>query len=61
MAAAVPGGRVTGVDLAEESGRVVWEGDVLDRARNRHEVRIDAVSGAVLVDQTDGAAAATGS
>ncbi|GAA2754054.1 PepSY domain-containing protein [Amnibacterium kyonggiense] len=52
MLAAVPGGRVTAIELDEYEDRVVWRGDVLLDGL-RHDVRIDAVNGSVLLDQAD--------
>lgn len=52
MLAAVPGGIVTAVELSEYQDRVVWQGDVLARGL-RHDVRIDAVNGSVVLDQAD--------
>ncbi|WP_375388410.1 PepSY domain-containing protein [uncultured Amnibacterium sp.] len=53
MLAAVPGGRVTGIELDDYEDRVVWQGDVLDPEGVRHDVRIDAVNGSVLLDRAD--------
>lgn len=58
MRAAVPGGTVTAVELAQYRDRVVWQGDVTDADGVRHDVRIDAVNGAVLLDLRDGQGAA---
>jgi uncharacterized membrane protein YkoI len=54
MLAAVPGGRVTAIALDEYQDRVVWRGDVVLRGV-RHDVRIDAVNGSVLLNQADAA------
>jgi uncharacterized membrane protein YkoI len=52
MLAAVVGGRVTGIELDDYQDRVVWQGDVLlDGVR--HDVRIDAVNGSVVLDRAD--------
>jgi len=53
MLAAVPGGRVTAIELDEDQDRVVWQGDVLDAEGVRHDVRIDAVNGSVLLNRAD--------
>lgn len=52
MLAAVPGGRVTAIELDEDQDRVVWQGDVLADGV-RHDVRIDAVNGSVVLDRAD--------
>jgi uncharacterized membrane protein YkoI len=52
MLAAVPDGLVTAIALAEYQDRVVWRGDVLVGGV-RHDVRIDAVNGSVVLDQPD--------
>jgi uncharacterized membrane protein YkoI len=49
----VPGGRVTAIELDEDGDRVAWQGDVLDADGVRHDVRIDAVNGSVLLDRAD--------
>lgn len=52
MLAAVPGGLVTAIGLDDYQDRVVWRGDVvLDGVR--HDVRIDAVNGSVLLNGAD--------
>lgn len=55
MLAAVPGGRVTEIELGDLDDRVAWQGDVLDRNGVRHDVRIDAVNSSVLLDRPDAA------
>lgn len=55
MIAAVPGGRVTSIELDDYQDRVVWEGDVLSDGV-RHDVRIDAVNGAVVLNRADATA-----
>ena len=61
MLAAVPGGRVTAIGLDDYRQGVVWRGDVLAKGV-RHDVRIDAVSGAVVLNAADAPATpATGS
>lgn len=55
MLAAVPGGRVSEIELGDMEDRVAWQGDVLDRNGVRHDVRIDAVNGSVLLDRADAA------
>lgn len=52
MLAAVPGGRVTSIGLDDYQQGVVWRGDVLLKGV-RHDVRIDAVSGAVVLNAAD--------
>jgi uncharacterized membrane protein YkoI len=52
LVASVPGGRVTAIALDEYQDRVVWRGDVLAHGA-RHDVRLDAVNGAVLMNQAD--------
>ena len=48
--ATVPGGRVTELNLDGYRGRTVWEADVKDRSGVKHEVKLDAANGDVLVD-----------
>jgi uncharacterized membrane protein YkoI len=63
MRAAVPGGLVTSIVLDSSQDRVLWQGDVLVRGI-RHDVRIDAVNGSVVLNQADAnpiATPATGS
>jgi uncharacterized membrane protein YkoI len=55
MLAAVPGGRVTAIVLDDYRQGVVWRGDVLAKGV-RHDVRIDAVSGAVVLNAVDASA-----
>jgi uncharacterized membrane protein YkoI len=52
MLAAVPGGRVTAIGLDDYQQGVVWRGDVLAKGV-RHDVRIDAVSGAIVMNAAD--------
>jgi uncharacterized membrane protein YkoI len=52
MLAAVPGGRVTAIELDDDQDRVVWQGDVLADGV-RHDVRIDAVNGSVVLNRAD--------
>ena len=62
MLAAVPGGRITAIELDDDGDRVAWQGDVVDAKGVRHDVRIDAVNGSVLLNRADGAPTpATGS
>jgi uncharacterized membrane protein YkoI len=56
MLAAVPGGRVTAIELDDFQDRVVWQGDVVDQEGVRHDVRIDAVNGSVVLSRADAAA-----
>ena len=58
MLAAVPGGRSTAIGLGAYHDRVVWQGDVLVGGV-RHDVRIDAVNGSVVLNQADSSATAT--
>lgn len=52
MLAAVPGGLVSAIELTGYQDRVVWQGDVLlDGVR--HDVRIDAVNGSVVLNRAD--------
>ncbi len=57
-AASVPGGRVTALALDEYQDRVIWRADVLAKGV-RHDVRLDAVNGAVLMNQADANPSAT--
>ena len=57
-AASVSGGRVTAIALDEYQDRVVWRADVLANGV-RHDVRLDAVNGAVLMNQADADPSAT--
>lgn len=59
MVAVVPGGRVTAIELDDFQDRVVWQGDVLDGSGVRHDVRIDAVNGAVVMNAADAASTPT--
>lgn len=52
MLAAVPGGRVSAIELDDHRQGVIWRGDVLAKGV-RHDVRIDAVSGAVVLNAAD--------
>lgn len=58
LVASVDGGRVTSMVLDEYQDRVVWRADVLADGV-RHDVRLDAVNGAVLMDQPDSDPSAT--
>ncbi|MBW4042110.1 MAG: hypothetical protein HIU86_08275 [Acidobacteria bacterium] len=58
MLAAVAGGVVTAIELGTYQDRVVWRGDVLVGGV-RHDVRIDAVNGSVLLNQADSSSSAT--
>jgi uncharacterized membrane protein YkoI len=58
MLAAVAGGVVTAIALGASQDRIVWQGDVLVHGV-RHDVRIDAVNGAVVLNQADSSATAT--
>lgn len=63
MLSAVPGGLVTAIGLDDYQSRVVWRGDVVVDGI-RHDVRIDAVNGSVLLNGADAnpsASPATGS
>jgi uncharacterized membrane protein YkoI len=57
-AASVSGGRVTALALDEYQDRVVWRADVLANGV-RHDVRLDAVNGAVLLNRADADPSAT--
>ncbi|WP_067177280.1 PepSY domain-containing protein [Microtetraspora niveoalba] len=46
--ATVPGGRITELNLDTERGRTVWESDVITPDGVKHEVTVDAASGAVV-------------
>jgi hypothetical protein len=52
MLATVPGGRITAIELDDDEDRVVWRGDVLADGV-RHDVRIDAVNGSVVLSKPD--------
>ncbi|WP_052424214.1 PepSY domain-containing protein [Nonomuraea candida] len=47
IAAAVPEGRVTELNLDTEQGKTVWEADVVTPDGTKHEVAVDAATGAV--------------
>ncbi|GAA3558920.1 hypothetical protein GCM10022419_044370 [Nonomuraea rosea] len=47
IAAAVPEGRITELNLDGEQGRTVWESDVVTPDGTKHEVTVDATSGTV--------------
>ncbi|MEV0993936.1 PepSY domain-containing protein [Nonomuraea sp. NPDC050202] len=47
IAAAVPEGRVTELNLDTEQGKTVWEADVIAPDGTKHEVAVDAATGAV--------------
>ncbi|TYB54190.1 metallopeptidase [Nonomuraea sp. PA05] len=47
IAAAVPEGRVTELNLDTEQGKTVWEADVIGADGAKHEVAVDAATGAV--------------
>jgi uncharacterized membrane protein YkoI len=58
MLATISGGRVTGIELDSYQDRVVWQGDVL-AGGIRHDVRIDAVNGSVVLNTADATPAPT--
>lgn len=58
MLAAASGGTVTAIELDAYQSRVVWRGDVLVDGV-RHDVRIDAVNGSVLLNSADANPTAT--
>jgi uncharacterized membrane protein YkoI len=58
LVASVAGGRVTAIALDQYQDRVVWRADVLANGV-RHDVRLDAVNGAVLLNQPDANPSAT--
>ncbi|WP_344473776.1 PepSY domain-containing protein [Nonomuraea monospora] len=47
IVAAVPEGRVTELNLDTEQGKTVWEADVVGADGVKHEVAVDAATGAV--------------
>lgn len=49
----VPGGEIRELNLDDEGGKTVWEADVMVDS-TKHEVQIDAGSGDVLKNKTDG-------
>lgn len=49
----VVAGQITELDLDDESGRVVWEADVVDPSGVKHEVAIDAATGDVVKNEID--------
>ncbi len=50
---AVPDARITELNLDDEKGTTVWEGDLIDGDGAKHEVQIDAASGDVLTNSKD--------
>lgn len=50
--AAVRDGKITELNLDDHRGTTVWESDVTDTSGTKHEVRIDAASGALLANRT---------
>lgn len=52
MLEAVPDGIITELNLDTEQGKTVWEGDVLDGSKMKHEVQIDAADGSVVKNST---------
>ena len=46
-------GSVTELGLDDHQGAVVWEGDVVDSANQRHSIRLDAGSGNVVTNSVD--------
>ncbi|MEV0619876.1 PepSY domain-containing protein [Nonomuraea sp. NPDC050404] len=47
IAAAVPEGRITELNLDSEQGKTVWEADVVTPDGTKHEVAVDAATGSV--------------
>ncbi|MFC7107530.1 PepSY domain-containing protein [Nonomuraea rubra] len=47
IAAAVPEGRITELNLDTEQGKTVWEADVIGADGTKHEVAVDAATGSV--------------
>ncbi|NUT44062.1 MAG: PepSY domain-containing protein, partial [Thermoactinospora sp.] len=47
IAAAVPEGRITELNLDTEKGKTVWEADVMTPDGTKHEVAVDAGTGTV--------------
>lgn len=58
MLASASGGTVTAIELDDYQSRVDWRGDVLVDGV-RHDVRIDAVNGSVLLNSADANPTAT--
>ncbi len=50
---AVPGGSLVEIELDDHHGNIVWEADVISGEHVKHEVVIDAVTGAVLENEVD--------
>ncbi|MEV0391195.1 PepSY domain-containing protein [Nonomuraea sp. NPDC050643] len=46
--AAVPEGRITELNLDGEAGRTVWESDVVTPDGVKHEIAVDAATGAIV-------------
>ncbi|GGV39383.1 hypothetical protein GCM10010182_74740 [Actinomadura cremea] len=49
----VPGGRIEGLEVDYDGGRLVWEADVLAADGTRRELHLDTRDGHVLADQID--------
>ncbi|MFC4377684.1 PepSY domain-containing protein [Nocardia halotolerans] len=49
----VPGGTITELNLDGDNGTTVWEADVIDSSRVKHEVTIDAESGEVVASRSE--------
>ncbi len=47
------GGEIVEIEIDDEHGRVVYEIYYLDAAGRRHEIKIDAASGAILGQEAD--------
>ncbi|MGO2683398.1 PepSY domain-containing protein [Microbacterium sp.] len=52
MSDAVPDGTIIELNLDDEAGPTVWEGDVIEGSGAKHEVQIDAADGSVRRDDT---------
>ena len=48
VVAAVPGARIVELNLDDRRGRTVWEADLVGPDGTKHEVKLDAASGAVV-------------
>ena len=47
------GGEIVEIEIDDEHGRVVYEIYYLDAAGRRHEIKVDAASGAILGQEAD--------
>ncbi len=54
---AVPGGRVSGAELEEEDGALIWSFDIaVDGREGIEEIHVDALTGKVIAHEHEGAA-----